>query len=421
MKRPLKFLVVSILGWQVRRLYKKNHHFTTVGVVGSIGKTSTKTVIAQVLSKEFDVQYQAGNYNDIVSIPLIFFGQSLPSLYNPLAWMGVLLRNEKVLAKPYPYEVVVLELGTDGPGQIEQLKKYLKLDYAVVTALSPEHMENFADMQAVADEELSVQSYATHVLVNRDLSPANLLKKINKPYKTYGRSVGTDYSLLGVTRKSWSITLPEKRKLLIPHLTISDVEVYSLSAAMAIGHMLGLADNEMIEATIAVEPVPGRMSVLKGKNGSLIIDDTYNASPQATMIALNTLYDHPAKQRIALLGNMNELGRLSQKLHRQIGQACDPNKLALVVTLGPDANKFLAEEAEEKGCQVIRASSPQEAARVIQKAIMTNTVILAKGSQNGVFAEEAVKLLLAVPEDKKFLVRQSSTWLKKKRQQFPQS
>src|SRR5690606_8645396 len=135
MKKFLKSLVVSVLAWQVNRLRRKNQ-FKIVGVVGSVGKTSTKLAIAQTLSKSMRVRYQEGNYNDIVTVPLIYFGQVEPSLFNPIAWIKVFINNQKQI-KNFPYDVVVIELGTDYPGQITAFAKYVNLNLAVVTGIAP--------------------------------------------------------------------------------------------------------------------------------------------------------------------------------------------------------------------------------------------------------------------------------------------
>lgn len=151
MKNKLKQIVVAVLARQVRRLRRK-HEFKVIGVVGSIGKTSTKLAIAQTLGKNMRVRYQYGNYNDIVTVPLIFFGHETPSLFNPLAWIKIFASNSKQIRGEYPYDAVVLELATDGPGQIAAFQKHTELDIVVVTAITPEHMEFFASLDAVADE-----------------------------------------------------------------------------------------------------------------------------------------------------------------------------------------------------------------------------------------------------------------------------
>ncbi len=156
-----------------------------------------------------------------------------------------------------------------------------------------------------------------------------------------------------------------------------------------------------IEKGIAsIKPVSGRMQHLEGIKGSIILDDTYNASPEAMRASLDTLYRIKAPQKIAILGNMNELGGYSQREHEAAGKYCDPRELDLVVTIGPDANKYLAPAAEKTGCNVKTFDSPYAAGKYIKEIIEPGAVILAKGSQNKVFAEEAVKQFLASSKDK---------------------
>src|SRR5581483_702383 len=168
MKRLAKAVVAAVLGYQVRRLRRKND-FKIVAVAGSIGKTSTKLAIAQVLRAGFRVRYQQGNYNDPVTVPLIFFGEQEPSLYNPLAWLAVFWRNQKQLGKPYPYDVVVVELGSDKPGDIQKFAAYIEAEIGVVTGITPEHMQFFGTIDEVAKEELSITSFSSLVLINQDL------------------------------------------------------------------------------------------------------------------------------------------------------------------------------------------------------------------------------------------------------------
>src|SRR5690606_31339642 len=132
------------------------------------------------------VRYQQGNYNDPVSVPLVLFGHDIPSLFNPLAWVRLFLKNEKQLRREFPYDVAVLELGTDRPGDIDQFAAYLHCDIAVVTALTPEHMEFFGDLDNVAKEELSITNYSSELIVNADLCDKKYIKQIKKPLTTYG-------------------------------------------------------------------------------------------------------------------------------------------------------------------------------------------------------------------------------------------
>ncbi len=422
MKQIARKIIGTILGWQVRRL-RAMHSFKIVGVVGSIGKTSTKLAIAQTLGHKYRVRYQSGNYNDLVSVPLVFFGQTMPALFNPFAWLKLLFQNELLLRKAYPYDVVVVELGTDGPGQIASFHAYLQLNIAVVTAITPEHMEFFDDINAVAREELSVSSYAETMVVNADFVDIDH-RALLPATRTYSISQTADYEARAITYTSAGIDFNvaytnEPSESQVSIRAFSEAHIHSALAAAAVARMCGFLADEIPEALSRITPVAGRMQMLAGIKNSKIIDDTYNASPEATRDALNTMYRIEAPQKIVLLGNMNELGTFSEQAHQEIGDYCDSNQLDEVITLGPDANKFLAPAAIKNGCKVTTCTSPYEAGNYIASILSDGALVLAKGSQNGVFAEEALKPLLADITNTELLVRQTPYWLGVKSSQFP--
>lgn len=417
-----KRLIVVVLGWQIRR-FQRSHRITTIGIVGSYGKTSTKFAIATVLGSHLRVQFQKGNYNDIISVPLIFFGQAMPNLFNPFAWLRIFLENEKHIRRPYAYDVVILELGTDGPGQIAAFKKYLHLDLAIVTALAYEHMEFFTDLDAVATEELSVSTLSKRVVFNADLCAERYTNTLSTPVYTYGLGKA-DYALLAQQQgNTTSMTLTHSGKAIgtLSRPAVATPHLYSLCAAATVATILEVPNDHILQGLKQVSPPSGRMQMLEGIKDSLIIDDTYNASPEAVEAALNELYAHEAPQRIAVLGNMNELGAYSADAHQAIGASCDPRKLAAVITLGPDANRYLAPAAQAAGCTVVQFNDPYAVGVYLRKHIQPHAIVLVKGSQNKVFAEEAIKFILAHAEDEQKLVRQSRAWLAKKARNFPQA
>ncbi len=411
-----------ILGWQLRRLQSKSH-IKTIGIVGSYGKTSTKFAIAMTLKQHFRVRFQEGNYNHPLTVPLVFFDEKLPGLSNPLAWLLLFIRNELHLRRPYPYDIVVLELGTDGPGQINVFSRYLKLDLAVVTSISYEHMEFFSDLQAVADEELSVKNFSKHLVINIDLCAKEYISDIDIPIITYGYNNNqADYSIVtnrdGQDKQIFTINYQGTELLEAPCQNKSKAFLYSACASAVVGNHYQMPPNTIVEGIKSIKPVSGRMQLLRGVRGSTIIDETYNASPAATKAALDVLYDMESPQKIALLGNMNELGNYSPAAHTEVGEYCNPNQLDLIITIGPDANEYLAPAASARGCQVKTFKTPFDAGDYLKSNIKEGAIVLVKGSQNQVFAEEAIKAILADPKDTSRLVRQSPEWLKKKALNF---
>lgn len=414
-----KNFLCELLEGQVIRL-RKAHPFQVVAVAGSVGKTSTKLAIAHTLAAEKRVRFQEGNYNDRLTVPLVIFGRALPHLLNVGAWVKILLANERIIRRGINFDVAVLELGTDGPGQIADFA-YTAPDITIVTAVTPEHMEFFKTIDAVAAEELTVTNFSKQVLVNIDDTPPEYLE--GKQVITYGLAETADYlvtswksrGLEGVTLK---LKLAGKIEAFASPMIGQQGAKISAGAA-CIASLLGLKPAAIAVALKHLPPTPGRMQLLPGVNGSTLIDDTYNASPAAVEAGLDVLTETKAGQRIAILGSMNELGDYSKEAHKHVGRYCWPTKVELVVTIGQDAKQYLAPEAAKNGCTVKTFMSPYDAGRYVREQLKPGAAVLGEGSQNGVFAEEALKQLLGNPSDGEKLVRQSAGWLNVKKRQFP--
>lgn len=412
-------ILTAIFVAQVRRLRQK-HDFKIIGIVGSVGKTSTKVAIAKTLGTTKRVLWQEGNYNVDLTVPLVLFSQPLPSLFNIIAWTKIWFQNQRIIKKPYPYDVVVLELGTDGPGQIADFA-YLEPDIAVVTAVAPEHMEFFGTVDEVAKEELAILDYAKKTLVNIDDVDPSYLK--GREFITYGLSSNATYYTAqrqekGLEGQQATFYLGKGHSFTAAIPMLGTPGAKMATAAVAVAHLLD-EPLEAIEAGLkSVTAFPGRMRLFDGIKQSTLLDDTYNASPIAVKAALDAVYATDASQRIAILGSMNELGGYSQAAHKEVGEYCDPVKLDIVVTIGAAAKQFLAPAATARGCVVYTFDSPYAAGEFVKKQLKKNALVLAKGSQNRVFAEEALKPLLANKADVVDMVRQSDYWLSIKRQQF---
>jgi len=418
-KNAGKAVVCAVLEWQVKRLRRK-HDFTVIAVVGSVGKTTTKLAIAHTLEPTRRVIYQTGNYNDRVTVPLVLFGNELPNLLNIIAWFNIFTANEQTIRRKFFYEFAVLELGTDHPGEIQKFA-YLRPDITVVTAIVAEHMEYFETLDAVAAEELTVCNFSKQVIVNADDTPPKYLTAKN--VQTYGLHAGADYRAqivgkAGLQGNTADMHLSDNI-LLTTRVAMMGVQGVKISlAAAAAAYLGGLSDIEIMRGLQEIRPFAGRMQVLAGINGSVIIDDSYNASPASVIAALDVLYDTAASQRVAVLGNMNELGTYSAQAHEEVGGYCHPDKLDLVVTIGGDAGIYLAAKAKENGCRVNSFDNPYAAGEYVKEQLKPGAAVLVEGSQNGVFAEEVIKPLLANPADASKLVRQSKYWLGIKAKQF---
>lgn len=412
----------------VKEYFAKHQDVKLVVVVGAAGKTTTKNAIATVLSKKIRVRVESGNLNDFLSVPPSLLGVEYPNfakLRNPFTWYKVFRLMRKVINSPSDTDVIIQELGTDSPGQIPHFGEYLRPDLAVVTSVVPEHMEFFGSIENVAKEELSVTAFSKETIINRDdiddkfaeymLSDRITTYGIHQPAENYFVVEGEQKVLEGFDGDMILVGLGK-----IP-ATVKLIGQHSLKAAIAagaVGAKLGMSAVDVSAGVSEIKPVAGRMNLLQGRFSSIIIDDTYNSSPNAAIAALKVLYQVKAPQRFAILGSMNELGDTSAESHKEVGEFCDPMLIENVVTIGEEAQKYLAPAAKAKGNRVFSFLNPVEAGAFVAQRMAKDAVILAKGSQNGVFAEEAVKILLKNAEQEKLLVRQSGYWLNRKQNFF---
>jgi len=410
----------------VKKYFKKHPEVKLIIIAGSVGKTSTKNAIATVLSSKYRVRMHNGNHNTHLSAPLAILGIDYPDKVNSLVeWFKVFKAARLRIKQPTDVDVIIQELGTDRIGEIYHFGKYLKPDIGVVTAVSPEHMEFLKTIDNVAREELAAANFSKWALINKDDIDGKYSEYLTNPnIDTYGTSGNSEYHFID---EDFTIENGHKGQFIAPELKsplgiqlklLGDHTLRPAIAAGAIAVKLGLNSNEIIKGFSEIKSIPGRMNVLRGFNNSIIIDDTYNSSPLAAVCALQTLYGLNVPQRIAVIGSMNELGDSSAEEHKKVGLLCDPAELAWVITVGDDANKYIAEIAKSKGCQVKACKNSLEAGAFVRKVVESGAVILFKGSQGGIFLEEAVKIVLHSTDEEEQLVRQSPEWMKKKDNYF---
>ena len=427
MEIMFKLYIQRKLEGYVKKYLHHHPEIKLVIVTGSVGKTSTKVAIGTVLSERFRVRLHEGNHNAELSAPLAILGIEYPqSLKSIGTWLAVFKAAKARIREPADVDVIVQEVGSDGIGQVPHFGTYAKPHIAVVTAVSAEHMQAFKTLDAVAAEELSAANFSEYALINRDNIEGKYAPDLtNAKINTYGTtdaaefhfaqddfSLGKGFTGLFYARGEFDISIKIDLNIVGEH------SIRAAVAAGAVGVRLGMTVDEIRSGMAKIRAVNGRMSVLRGVNETILIDDTYNSSPLAAAAALQTLYALSVPQRIAVLGSMNELGDTSAAEHEAIGKLCDPNDLAHVVTVGEEAEKYLAPAARANGCHVVSFKTALEAGAYAHKVLEQGAAILFKGSQGGIFLEEAVKIVLHSTDDEDKLVRQSAEWIQTKQAFF---
>jgi UDP-N-acetylmuramoyl-tripeptide--D-alanyl-D-alanine ligase len=372
-----------------------------IGVTGSVGKTSTKIAITTVLGSERIVRCSPGNFNNELGLPLTIISSSTkidglffwPKVIFKAIWQ--IIAPLGLLREKYP-EILVLEYGADRPGDIKYLLSIARPNMSIITAVGeiPVHVEFYSGPEELAREKCRLIEFlpaAGFAILNSDDEAVyNLKDRTRAHLMTFGYGRGADIRITGFETQSEGdrpIGISFKIEYggsFVP-VRLSGVfgraQGYAAGAAACIGLVFGMNLVKISEALKNYKPPTGRMELLPGVKYTNIIDDSYNASPLSTHAALDTLLDLPAKRKIAVLGDMTEIGRYAPEAHEEIGRIAS-NVVDFLITVGPRA-KFIAEGARENGMKnknILSFDSAEDARKPIQDLIKKGDLVLIKAS-----------------------------------------
>jgi UDP-N-acetylmuramoyl-tripeptide--D-alanyl-D-alanine ligase len=333
-----------------------------IGVTGSVGKTTTKEISAFILSRRFTVLKNDANYNNEIGLPL------------------TLLRATS------RHDHAVLEMGMYAPGEIRLLCQIAKPRIGVVTNVGPVHLERVGSIDGIAAakaeliEALPADGFA--ILNGDDPRVRAMASKANARVLLFGASPdcdvrGDDLESKGLEGISFNLeyggeSLRAKTRLPGRHLLPNAL------AAAAVALVEGMKLDEVAQA-LAVARIPLRLHVYRGRNDSTILDDTYNASPASMLAALELLADLPGR-RIAVLGDMRELGAEKEEGHRVVGR--EAARVAQVIYAVGELGHLIGEEAKRAGHPAVSLwPSKEEAARQLVDELRVGDVVLLKASR----------------------------------------
>lgn len=410
------------------RLTLRRRRPTIVGITGSVGKTSTREAVFTVLSARYRTRQSQKNYNTEIGVPLAVLG--IPHYgRNPFGWAWGLAKSAfrlLVSDRGYP-EVLVLELGADRPGDIVYLSMLVRPNVGVITAVSevPVHVEFFSSPEELAAEKgeliaaLPVDGCA--VLNADDPRAMGLVPSTQARVLSFGFASGADVRISNyeLITGEWNgirfdLECGGRHAAVRIKNAFGRQQASAAAAAAAVGVALKVDFADAALALASYSSPSGRMKLLKGNKGSLILDDTYNASPAAAEAALDVLAAFPAKRRVFVLGDMLELGAYTEPAHRAIGAKAA--EVADVFFGVGERMKFALDEARQSGRAIETQwfAASQEAGRPLEAILRPDDVVLVKGSQ-GMRMERVVLEVMAEPQRaKEVLVRQDDSWQGKK-------
>jgi UDP-N-acetylmuramoyl-tripeptide--D-alanyl-D-alanine ligase len=427
----LKDIIVTILTWEARAVLAR-YTPKIIAVTGSVGKTTTKDAIFAALSPQLHIRKSDKSFNSDIGVPLAILGLE-NGWRDPFVWLSNIVRGSLLIVVKSDYPVwLVLEVGADRPGDIKNIARWLRPDIAVITAVPeiPVHVEFFDSPAAVLREKRSLAEHlkpgGTLIINGDDPHLSDLRSDFQGRTHTYGAEDHNDF-FSSHDEIVYQREIPIGIRFCVTHDNASvpvsvygalgRPRMYSALAALAVSSAVGIdlvsASNGLAQWT----PPPGRLRILNGVRGSIIIDDTYNSSPSAALAALDTLGAMTTTGRkIALMGDMLELGKYSADSHKVVGERAAATA-TMLITVGFRA-RLMAEAARDSGMDDVhvRSYEQDEAARAgleLEKEIAAGDIVLVKGSQS-IRMERAVEVLMAEPQKaQELLVRQEEEWKNK--------
>lgn len=355
--------------------YRRSLHIKVVGISGSVGKTSTKEMIASVLSQKYNVLKTEGNFNNEIGLPLTIFN----------------IREE--------HEVAVLEMGISDFGEMERLAKMARPDICVITNIGCAHLEQLKSREGILKAKTEMFLYMNpegNIILNGDddmlstVTPANRIDPI-----FFGLDPGCRYYAEHIENKGLKGTsalfcTPDSE--FYAHISIPGAHmVYNALAAIAVGRVLKMNDEEIKRGIEALVPLAGRNNLIE-TDSLTIIDDCYNANPASTKASLDVLAKADTRQ-IAVLGDMFELGPTEKQMHYEVGKYAAGLGIDILVCIG-QLSEHMATGASEQcsKTQVFYFETKDDFFEQADRILNPKDTVLVKAS-NGMKFSEIVSVL----------------------------
>ena len=392
MRNLLKTILYRLAKWTLRK-----HQPGIVGITGTVGKTSTKEAVVTVLRQIRKVRSSSGNFNNEIGLPLTILG-SWEKTGGWLFYLKVIVVSflRLIFMRSYP-EILVLEYGADRPGDIKYLLDIAKPQIGIVTAVGdiPAHVEFYSGPDAIAREKArlveNLPAIGFAILNYDDESVYDMRDSTRAHVITYGFGEGAELQITNFENRvedgrpaGISFKLEYGGSFVPIRLdgAFGKAQAYAAAAAAASGLTFGMNLVKISEALNYYKVPPRRGKLIPGIKDTFIFDDSYNASPLSMHAAIDTLRDFKNKRKIAVLGDMLEIGKYAIEAHEQMGRLA-AKVFDVLVTIGPRA-KFIADSANKAGIakkNIYTFDIADDAKTTVQDLLRKGDLVLVKASR----------------------------------------
>ncbi len=364
---------------QIATYKRQMYNIQVIGVTGSVGKTSTKDIIASVTSQKYKTLKTEGNNNNHIGLP-----------------QTILRLNDE--------EVAVIEMGMNHSGEIKKLTNIARPTISVITNIGTSHIGNLGSRENILKAKLEILEGMNEkvVVINNDNDLLHdWFQKNNDKYEiiTYGINnksyITAEEIKINENNSSFVCNINDKEKVEIEIPVGGEHFIYNAICAVAVGKKLKISNAQIINGIKNFELTKKRMEVIELKDDITLINDTYNASYESIKASLNYITTLNKKRKIAVLGDMLELGEFTKQLHEKVGEELVLCKIDILICSGENA-KYIAERAKELGMpsqQIFYEENNKKIFERIEKEMKKGDIILIKASNGMKFFEIANKLI----------------------------
>ena len=351
--------------------YQRRFKVKKVAITGSNGKTTTKEMTKAILSMKFNTHATQGNSNNHIGVPMTLFQLK------------------------HSHEAAVVEMGTSGPDEIRPLSLATEPDVAVITNIGASHLERLKDLDGVFNEKITIKDglkAGGTLIVNADDTH---LCKVRSTKNMKVVTFGVRRGIVKPEKLTWNANACADFYIGRTHFELGVPGIHNLYnalAAIAVGTAFRVPKADIAKALKAFRATNMRMEIRKG-NGFKIVSDCYNANPSSTRMALQTIGNMNVQGcRIAVLGDMLELGKASKYLHREIGRLVPEMNFDLLLAVGEEAKEFIKGAKERGMAHAFHFDTVQDAIEFLGDVVSEGDVLLVKGSR-GMHMEQVVDAL----------------------------
>lgn len=364
---------------EIAKLKRSLVDIPVIGITGSVGKTSTKDLVASVLAQKYKVLKTQGNYNNEIGLPLTVLS----------------LKDE---------EMMVLEMGMSALGEISLLTDIAQPSTGVITVIGSSHIGELGSRENILKAKLEILEGLEpegKLIFNNDNDLLHKWSQENTDvhvHVTYGIENTSNLMATNISVKENSTEYDVEVEGTTYHITVpigGNHFVYNSLAAVAVGLEYGVPMEDIIKGIAEFALTKRRMEVSKNSKGATIINDSYNASYESVKAALEYIHSISANKRIAVLGDVLELGEFSKQMHEKMGEEVLNNQIDVLVTVGPEAT-HIAEKCKELGMNqenIYHFDTNEEAVKLLNNMMEKDDVVLVKAS-NGMHFDEIVEKII---------------------------